>query len=338
MGIEAAIVGSALVGGVASNSAAKKAAAAQDRATEANAEAFRFSKPYIERSYDSAEGYLANAQNAGAYQGQTYAGPNRFQLDGNNYIGNMGRLGAANAFGITNTGSEFAGNYADLYGQSQQDRMANAQQYALDNSQPLINAAMRDDLRNLQENTLTGINMGASAGGNMNSSRAGIADAVANRAYDDRRADVSASIQDQLMQRNLTQQNEQFDQARRANAGLQDAYLQGINSMGTMGDFMTGAGGNLQGFDQAALNDARAAFERNRDFGLDTQMKYQQGILGQAVYNNPTQQPNLYNTGAATFGGAMQGAGTGMEIAKFFDEYGGGGSTSSKPTVAGVKK
>jgi hypothetical protein len=101
--------------------------------------------------------------------------------------------------------------------------------------------------------------------------------------------------------------------------------------MGTMGDFMTGAGGNLQSFDQAALNDARAAFERNRDFGLDNQIKYQQGILGQAVYNNPTQQPNLYNTGAATFGGAMQGAGTGMEIAKFFDEYG-----ANKPTTAGT--
>jgi len=335
MGIEAAIVGSALVGGVASNSAAKKASAAQDRATEANAEAFRFSKPYIERSYDSAEGYLADAQNAGAYQGQTYAGPTQFQLDGNNYIGNMGRLGAANAFGITNTGSEFAGNYADLYGQSQQDRMANAQQYALDNSQPLINASMRDDLRNLEENTLTGINMGASASGNMNSSRAGIADAVANRAYDDRRADVSANIQDQLMQRNLAQQNAQFDQARRANDGLQNAYLQGINSMGTMGDFMTGAGGNLQGFDQAALNDARAAFERNRDFGLDNQIKYQQGILGQAVYNNPTQQPNLYNTGAATFGGAMQGAGTGMEIAKFFDEYGANKPTTTTTGTAG---
>jgi hypothetical protein len=321
MGIGAAIIGSAVLGGAASNSASKRASAAQDRATKANAEAFRFSKPYIGRSYDSAEGYLADAQNAGAYNGQTLAGPNRFQLDGNNYIGNMGRLGAANAFGITNTGSEFAGNYADLYGQSQQDRMGTAQQYALDNSQPLINAAMRDDLRNLQENTLTGINMGASAGGNINSSRAGIADAVANRAYDDRRADVSANIQDQLMRRNLTQQNTQFDQARQTNAGLQDSYLQGINSMGTMGDFMTGAGGNLQGYDQAALNDARAAFERNRDFGMDTQMRYQQGILGNAVYQNPQVQPNLHNSGAAAFGGAMQGAGTGMEIAKFLKDW-----------------
>ena len=65
--IAGAIIGGAVVGGLASNSASRRAAAAQDRATEANAEAFRFSKPYIERSYDSAEGYLADAQNAGAY-------------------------------------------------------------------------------------------------------------------------------------------------------------------------------------------------------------------------------------------------------------------------------
>lgn len=321
MGIEAAIIGgSALLGAAGSRSASKRAAAAQDRATEASLEAFRFSKPYIQRSYDAAEGYLADSQEAGAYQGQTLAGPNQFQLAGNNYIGNMGLLGAENAFGITNTGSEFAGNYADLFAQSQQDRMANAQQYALNNSQPLINAAMRDDYRNLTEQTLPGINMGASASGNMNSSRAGIADAVANRAYDDRRADVAANIQDQLMQRNLAQQNTQFDQARRANDGLQDAYLQGINSMGTMGDFMTGAGSNLQAFDQAALNDARAAFERNRDFGLDNQIKYQQGMLGQAVYNNPTVEPNLYDPTMATFGGAMQGAGTAMDLYKTFKE------------------
>jgi hypothetical protein len=321
MGIEAAIIGgSALLGAAGSRSAAKRAAAAQDRATEASLEAFRFSKPYIQRSYDAAEGYLADSQEAGAYQGQTLAGPNQFQLAGNNYIGNMGLLGAENAFGITNTGSEFAGNYADLFAQSQQDRMANAQQYAMNNSQPLINAAMRDDYRNLTEQTLPGINMGASASGNMNSSRAGIADAVANRAYDDRRADVAANIQDQLMQRNLAQQNTQFDQARKANAGLQDAYLQGINSMGTMGDFMTGAGSNLQAFDQAALNDARAAFERNRDFGLDNQIKYQQGMLGQAVYNNPTVEPNLYDPTMSTFGGAMQGAGTAMDLYKTFKE------------------
>ena len=63
----------------------------------------------------------------------------------------------------------------------------------------LTKAAMRDPYRQLTESTLTGIDASASASGNMNSSRAGIADALAQRSYDDRSADVSAGIQDSLM-------------------------------------------------------------------------------------------------------------------------------------------
>ena len=319
--IAAAIVGSAVVGAASSRSASKSAAAAQDRATEASLEAFRFSQPYIEKSYDAAGGYLDDAQAAGAYQGQTLAAMNPYETAGNNYIGNMGMAGAGQAFGVTNQGANFANNYADLYGMSQQDRLGNAQQYAMNNSQGLVDSAMRNDYRTLTEQTMPGINMAASASGNINSSRAGVADALAQRSFNDRKADVTANIQDRLMDRSINQQEQQFKNAMDANYGLRGAYGDGINAMGSMGDFMTGAGGNLRNYDQLALSDAQAAFERNRDFGLDTQIKYQGGILGNAVYNNPTVQPNYHSSGAATFGGAMQGAGHGMQIAKFFKDY-----------------
>ena len=322
MGIEAAIIGSAIAGGASSMYGANKASQAQDRATDANAEAFRFSKPYIQRSYDSAEGYLADSQAMGAYTGDTYAGPNAYQMAGNQYMGNMGAMGAQGAFDLSQIGQNFGQNYADLYEQGGADRMGQAQQYALDNSQPLIDAAMRDDRRNLTENTLPGINMASSGGGNMNSSRAGMADAIANRGFADRQADVSAGINQNLMGQSLDQQNRQFKDMMNANEGVNKSYLQGINAMGSMGDFMTGAGRNLQGFDQAYLNDQRGRFENQRDFGLDQQIKYQQGILGQAVYNNPQQQPNYHSPGSAAFGGAMQGAGMGMDFAKFMKEYG----------------
>ena len=71
--VAAAVIGSTLVGGYAANKAAKSASAAQDRATEASLEAFRFSQPYIKDSYDKAGGYLHDVQGAGAYQGQTLA-------------------------------------------------------------------------------------------------------------------------------------------------------------------------------------------------------------------------------------------------------------------------
>jgi len=319
--VAGAIIGGALIGGASSNSAAKAAAAAQDRATEASLEAFRFSQPYIEKSYDAAGGYLEDAQAAGAYQGQTLASMNPYETAGNNYMGNMGMAGAGQAFGVTNQGANFANNYADLYGMSQQDRLGNAQQYAMNNSQGLVDSAMRNDYRTLTEQTMPGINMAASASGNINSSRAGVADALAQRSFNDRKADVTANIQDKLMDRSINQQEQQFKNAMDANYGLKGAYSDGINAMGSMGDFMTGAGGNLRNYDQLALSDAQAAFERERDFGLDTQIKYQGGVLGNAVYDNKAVQPNYHSSGAATFGGAMQGAGTAMQMAKFMKDY-----------------
>jgi hypothetical protein len=318
--VAAAVIGSSVLGGLAGRSAGKQAAAAQREAAELQAEAFRFSKPYIERNYDSAEANLQNSQSQGAYTGKTYAGPNDMQLQGNNYIGDMGAAGAAGAYNLTQSGQGFGQNANDIYNSSQADRMSNAQNYAMNNSQGLVNSAMRDDRRNLQENTLTGINQNASGTGNMNSSRAGVADAIANRGYDDRRADVTSDINQQLMNQSLGQQNQQFQDSVMANKGVTNAYVQGINSMGTMGDFMTGAGGNMQGFEQGQYNDNLMNYNAQRDFGLDQNIKYQQGILGNAQYQSPqnpvqvTASPN-----AAMFGGAMQGAGFGMNLAKGFE-------------------
>jgi hypothetical protein len=321
--LAAAAFGGSLLGGSAARSGAKRAAEAQRYAADASQEAFRFSQPYIKESYDKANSYLSSAQGAGAYGGQTLAGPNPYELAGNQYMGNMGNMGAQGAFGMTQQGQNFAKNYADLYEASKADRMGAAQQYAIDNSQPLVNATMRDDYRNLTEQTLPGINLGASASGNINSSRAGMADAIAQRGYGDRKADVTASIQDSLMNRSLAEQQQSFANRALANQGLQGAYGTGINAMRTMGNWMTGAGSNLRGYDQMALDDARAAFERKRDFGLDTQMKYQQGILGNAVYDNKAVQPNYHDPSSAAFGGAMQGAGYGMDMAKFFKDWSG---------------
>lgn len=313
-------IGGAVLGSSASRSAAKSSAAAQDRATEASLEAFRFSKPYIKKSYDAAQGFNEDVLNTGAYTGQTLANTPWQMVKGNQMIAGMGKDLMPMAFGMANTGSAFANNYGDLFAQSQADRLGTAQQYALDNSQPLINAAMRDDYRNLTEQTLPGINMGASGSGNMNSSRAGIADAVANRAYDDRKADVAANIQNQLMNQSLNQQNTQFNQAMNANDGLSDAFKQGINAAGTGGDWMTGAGQNLMNLDQAKLNDLKARFEAERDFAFNQQQKYQQGTLNNAVYDNKSVNPNLYNSQMAGFGGAMQGAGTMLDMYKTFKE------------------
>jgi len=323
--VTAAIIGGGL-GAIGGYMGGKQAADAQRDAAEMQAEGFRFHKPYLERSYDAAEGYLSDSIDKGAYQGQTYAGQNPYSAAGNNYIGQMGAMGAQGAFDITQAGQGFANNYQDLYQSSQGDRLQNAQDYALNNSGGLVDAAMRDDKRNLQENTLTGIDQAASGSGNMNSSRAGVAEAVANRGYDDRRADTTSMINRDLMNQSMSQQNQQFKDQMLANQGLQQSYSQGINSMGAMGDFMTGAGNNMRNYQQGYLNDQKSRFEDDRDFALNQQIRYQQGILGNAVNNspqNPVQQ--TASPMAAAFGGAMQGASAGMG---FSDWYSGQGNPS----------
>jgi hypothetical protein len=93
-----------------------------------------------------------------------------------------------------------------------------------------------------------------------------------------------------------------------------------------MGDFMTGAGRNLRAYDQGRLDDQRSAFERDRDFALDQQIKFQQGILGGAVTNSP-QNPVMQTASpmAGMFGGAMQGMGAGMGFADWYSGLGNGG-------------
>jgi len=331
MGWAAAIQGAgALAGGLMGRKAAKDArrASAQDR--EDRMAGYNFSKPYIQRGYDRAEGALNDSLDQGAYQGQTYAGQNPYSVAGNNYMGQMGMQGGQGAWDVTQAGQGFANNYADLYKAGGADRMQQAQDYALDNSGGLVDAAMRDDKRNLQENTLTGINRGASGSGNMNSSRAGIAEGVANRGFDDRRADVTAGIQQNLMGQSLSQQNQQFSDQMRANQGLQQGYGQGIDAMGRFGGFMTGAGNNMRNYEQGYLNDQRNRYEDNRDFALNQNIKYQGGILNNAVYNSASgttgQQPSV---GMSTIGGAQAGYGMGSQLAKYLPQGGGSSGGSS---------
>jgi len=305
----------AVAGGLMGANSASKDRKAQQAQLDAQMEGYNFSKPYIERSYDRAEGALNDSLDQGAYQGQTYANQNPYFSAGNHYMGGMGAMGGQGAFDVMQQGQGFAQNYADLYKQGGADRMQQAQDYAIANSGGLVNAAMRDDRRNLQENTLTGIDQAASGSGNMNSSRAGVAEAVANRGFDDRQADVTASINQNLMNQSLGQQNQQFRDQMMANQGLQQGYGQGINAMNSFGNMMTGAGNNFMNYQQGYLNDQRNRYENQRDFALDQNIKYQNGILGQAVYNS-AQDPQgvTANKGAGFMGGAMQGAGIFKEM------------------------
>lgn len=121
----------------------------------------------------------ANAGNISGYAGQFDNIYNQQQGVASNQgnIGGQIQNTAGNFNNLANQQSGLTDRFTGLADQAQNtDYLGNANAYASANSQPLVDAAMRDDRRTLQENTLTGIDMSASGSGNMNSSRAGIAE------------------------------------------------------------------------------------------------------------------------------------------------------------------
>ena len=317
--IAAATIGSAALGAYGANQSRKS----QDKATAASQQGFNQYKPYVDANLAGSQSALDGVIGQGAYTGQTYAGPNDFQTGTANTMGTYGAnmMNAGNNMMGDNSG--FGANSRGLYDQFQgmgedarADRLGIANSYAANNSGALVDSAMRDDRRNLQENTLTGIDLAASGSGNMNSSRAGVAEAVANRGYDDRRADVTMGIQDRLIDRSLDSQARQFadqgnalNQAGVANQGISDAYKTGMNTMGEGANFGMNAGNSLQGYNQAGLDDARRRFEEDRDFELQKRTGYQSGMLGKSPNSSQNVTANTMNPYAAGVGGAMQGFG-----------------------------
>ena len=343
MGIDpfTAQIGMGLVGGIMGKKGADSQAAAQDRATQAQMAGFNQYKPYVDANLAGGSSALDGVLATGAYGGQTYAGPNQFQTGTANNMGGYGMNMQNSGMGMMNNTGGFGNNANQLFNQyqgmsqdAQRDRLGTAMDYASANSGDLVNSAMRDDRRNLQENTLTGIDLAASGSNNMNSSRAGVAEAIAQRGFDDRRADVSMGIQNNLIDRSLAQQARQFsDQgaalqgAGMANEGIQSAYTTGLNTLGEGANFGMNAGNALQGYDQASLNDQQAAFERQRDFEMNQRAGYQQGMLGQAPTSVGTISANKVDPFQAAMGGAMGGFG-------FAQQYGPQNGQIQQPTRA----
>ena len=304
----------ALIGAGGSMMAANKQKDAMDKATDANMAGFNLSRPYLEQLYGGAGSAYTDYLNKGPYSGNTLAGPNPFAINAYNKIGGMSGGLMDNAFNMANTGAGFGSNYQDMYNKAMGGGALNeASQYALDNKDALVDAAMRDDVRNLNENTLTGINKAASGSGNVNSSRAGVADALANRAVDDRRGYLDTVVQKDLRNQYLGQYNTDAKAAMAANAGLANAFNTGLGAIGTSADYGTGAGNALSAYEQAKLNDAKNKYNENLNFGFNALNNFG-GVMSGAPTSVSGIQPNNVDPFAAGVGGAMAGWGAGGEF------------------------
>lgn len=324
----------AVAGGLLANKGAKADRAAQERMNEQNNQYINAAMPYIKDNMASVSDMYKNMLETGPYQGSFYAGPNDMQTAANSALYNMGTANMGVGQNLMNQAGGFANNANSLFGQysgmvNRPDMMSQATDYAMDNMNPIVQAMMRDSTRQLNEQTLPGINRAASGAGNTNSSRAGVADALANRAYDDRMADVRSDVFNSLRNASLNQSNTQFGQsmdalrgANAANNTLGNAFTTGTNLATAGGNMALGAGANQQGYDQAALDADRAQFDYLNNYGYNLGKDYQGFLTGNNVKGD--YKANTVNPMMETLAGAKAGFGFGGDYGPQIGNFIGG--------------
>lgn len=317
-------IAGALIGGFAGNNAAKKQAAAQDRATALQMQGYTDARPYIQDMYKGGQAGLDNALAIGTYSGAgnpTYAGLNPDQVAALNNQKNFGNTGFGYGSNLAAGAAGFGNNYNSLFNQaSSGNAMNTAMNYAANNSDPLVNAAMRGANRNLNEVQLTGLNNRASGSGNMNSSRAGVAEALLRRSNSELEADTRASVEDNLMRRSLGQSNTDFSNAMGANAGMAGTFGTGMSTGFNGISNMLNSGSAFQKDLQNQYNDGRANFNEDRDFMLDQYGKFNASILNNAPRGPGQITPNYVDPTMSAISGAMMGGGWGDQFAKFMNQ------------------
>ena len=89
----------------------------------------------------------------------------------------------------------------------------------------MVDAAMRDSTRRLNEQTLPGIGLAASGTGNANNTRRFMNEAIAQARHDDRRADVRSDIGRDLTNQYPRSETQDINNMMNANRGLEGCLL-----------------------------------------------------------------------------------------------------------------
>lgn len=281
--------------------------------------------PFLTYGFDQAKTAAGNALANPVYTGQRVAGLNPFQTAGannlggfaNSYFNTAGRAMDASS-NMMNSGSTFglnANNIFNQYGTGDQMGAALAAGNTFANNpyvNGLIDASSRDVTRNLYENQLPGVNRTASGTGNLNSTRAGVESAIAQRGAADRLTDLSSNIRSQFFNNGVTQYNQNLQNALSANNPLLNAFNSGLSGMSSGQRLASGffdqsnaAGGLYQNQNQNELNANLAQFNETNQNPLNYIQQYMQSVGGNygGTSNSSTQLPS---TGGG-FGGALNG-------------------------------
>lgn len=350
MGIETALAaGGAVLGGLAGSQSSGGGTTTQTRAP------WEAQQPFLTYGFDQAKQYTQSALDNPVYQGQRVAGltPEQQQLiaQGSQFGSNQfDPAQALQGFGmgaLTPTGG-FGQNASDIYSQyagvdPTQQIIANAGQYANNPyTQGIIDSASRDVTRNLYENQLPSLALNATGTGNINSTRAGVQQGIAQRGAADRLADISSNIRGQFFNTGLSQAQNQYNQnlqnSLTANQGVQSAFGAGANALGAGQNLATGgfnlgstAAGMNQTQGQNVINADMQKFAETNNIPLDLLSKYMQLVGGSYGGTSTSTAPE---TGGGFMGG-LQGAlggalgGFGLGSSGAFGGMGGGSSPST---------
>lgn len=267
-----------------------------------------------------------------AYSGQRVADLNPFQISSANNLGSYSNAtaGVPNVFnniGLNTlaSGSNVGNNANSIYSLSSVDPtgqiMRNAMSYASNPyTDQMITAANRDVVRDLGENQLSGINRAAEGTGNLNSSRAGVQDAIAQRGAMDRMADTAANIRSQFFGKGLdmaqNQWNQNLSNQLQANNQLLNVNTLGQNLMKLGQDYATNnfnqgqqAGSMFQQQNQNQLNGNQDYFNQSLQNRLAV-LNALNGTVsgGQGWSGGPTSTTTTKNPSVASQIGAVLSA------------------------------
>lgn len=149
-----------------------------------------------------------------------------------------------------------------------------------------IDAAVRGDVRNFNENIMPGIASQANQSGNLNSSRTAIKEAIAQRSLDDRKADVAANMRGQAYNNALGMSQSTLN-------NNTTNFMNGLNGVNGQAGNLLNFSNNLLQSQQNALNptmelakiqellqgNKQADLIGNRDFGMQQIQQYLNGLL-----------------------------------------------------------
>lgn len=237
-----------------------------------------FQAPYLTDVFNNAQSIYNSQAGTPYYQGETYAGmsdeakqaltnlKDYASTTGMTNATNMSAIGANASQNATAAGSALGNLTSMATADPTQSNIASASAYANNPyMDSMVDAASRDVTRNLSENTLPSIDRAASATGNINSSRAGIASGIAQRGAADSIADISANLRGQAYSQGLSQASSDRNSSMSALGTAAGSY----NSLANTGLSALSQGNSTALGNYDAINTANSAEQADRQ-GQDT--------------------------------------------------------------------